>query len=169
MKKRHLTKFIIFSFISVLITRLLPHPPNFTSAIALSFYLPALFGYKCIIVAISAFVISDFILGIHNLIFFTWSSIVLVGLLSRYFSNYYLRIIGIFLSCFIFYLFSNFGVWLVSDLYSNDIDGLIKCYFMGLPFFQNTLMSSIVISVIIELFISMSFAKNYIEKINSIT
>ena len=31
-------------------SRFIPHPPNFTSAIALSFYVPAIFGLKFIIV-----------------------------------------------------------------------------------------------------------------------
>ena len=81
--------FIIISFISVLISRLVPHPPNFTSAIAVGFYLPALFGYKYILVALTAFILSDLIIGGHNLLLFTWGSIILIGLLSKYFNNPY--------------------------------------------------------------------------------
>ena len=52
-------KFIIISFVSILISRLIPHPPNFTTAISVAFYLPALFGYKYIIVSLTAFILSD--------------------------------------------------------------------------------------------------------------
>ena len=159
--------FIIISFISVLISRLIPHPPNFTSAIAVGFYLPALFGYKYILVALTAFILSDLIIGGHNLLLFTWGSIILIGLLSKYFNNPYLRILGITVSCLIFYFVSNFGVWLLGNTYTNDFSGLILCYFMGLPFLQNSLISSLVISALIEFVISMNFAKTYIAKINS--
>ncbi len=35
-------------------SRFIPHPPNFTSLIALSFYIPAIFGIKFIPVVILA-------------------------------------------------------------------------------------------------------------------
>ena len=41
-------------------SRFIPHPPNFTSAIALSFYVPAIFGLKFIPAVIIAFIITDF-------------------------------------------------------------------------------------------------------------
>ena len=63
--------FVLISFISILVTRLIPHPPNFTSTLALAFYLPVLFGVRFIIVAMVAFILSDLIIGMHQLIFFT--------------------------------------------------------------------------------------------------
>ena len=33
-------------FFSLAVSRFIPHPPNFTSLIALSFYVPAIFGIK---------------------------------------------------------------------------------------------------------------------------
>jgi hypothetical protein len=159
--------FIIVSFISILISRLVPHPPNFTSAIAVGFYIPALFGYRYILIALTAFILSDLIIGGHNLLLFTWGSIILIGLLSKYFNSAYLRILGITASCLVFYFVSNFGVWLLGSTYTNDFSGLVLCYFMGLPFLQNSLISSLVVSALIEFIISMNFAKNYIAKINS--
>ncbi len=159
--------FILISFISILISRLIPHPPNFTSAIAVSFYLPALFGYRYILISLTAFVLSDLIIGGHGLLLFTWGSIILIGLLSKYFKNIYLRVLGITASSLVFYFVTNFGVWLLGNTYTNDISGLVLCYFMGLPFLQNSLISSLIISALIELIISMNFAKTYIAKINS--
>jgi len=43
----------------------------------------------------------------------------------------------------IFFLITNFAVWYSGSFYSNDLAGLISCYMMGLPFFQNTIISSI--------------------------
>jgi len=87
-----LKKFILISFLSIILSRLLPHPPNFTSTIAVAFYLPALFGAKFIIVALSAFIISDLILGLHSLVFFTWGSLFLIAYLAKYFQKFYFRI-----------------------------------------------------------------------------
>ena len=64
-------------------SRLIPHPPNFTSAIALAFYLPALFGLKYVILSLTAFILSDLLIGMHNLVLFTWGSIVLVGIFQN--------------------------------------------------------------------------------------
>ena len=43
----------------------------------------------------------------------------------------------------IFFVITNFAVWLVWDFYPKTFDGLILCYAAGLPFLRNTLMSTI--------------------------
>ena len=166
MSSNYIKNFVVISFFSVLVSRLIPHPPNFTSAIALAFYLPALFGYRYIAVALTAFVLSDLLIGIHSLLLFTWGSLLLIGFFSRLFKNSYLRIGGVLCGCIIFYLVSNFGVWLLSDIYTFNLNGLITCYLMALPFLQNSIISSFVISFIIEIIVSIKFFKHFITKIN---
>ncbi len=167
MTKVFVKNFIIVSFFSVLLSRLLPHPPNFTSSIAIAFYLPSIFGLKYILVSLSAFILADFVLGTHNLIFFTWVSLILVGLLSRFFKKYYYRFIGIILSCFVFYFVTNFGVWLLQDLYEKNLEGMITCFVMALPFFLNTLIGSFLFALFIELILTFHLVKNIIIKINT--
>ena len=104
-----LKKFILISFLSIILSRLLPHPPNFTSTIAVAFYLPALFGAKFLIVALSAFIISDLILGLHSLVFFTWGSLFLIAYLAKYFQKFYFRIFRGFIK--LHYFFSSFKLW----------------------------------------------------------
>ena len=163
-----LKKFILISFLSIIISRLLPHPPNFTSTIAVAFYLPALFGAKFIIVAISAFILSDLILGLHGLVFFTWGSLFLIAYFAKYFQKFYFRIFGVSLSCIIFFLVSNFGVWTSSDLYTNNLQGLILCYTMAIPFLQSSLIGTIIFSVLIEFLLCLNNTKSFIRKINTI-
>ena len=51
---------IFFGVLIVLsASRLVPHPPNFTSLIALSFYVPAFFGVRYLIVVLTSFFITD--------------------------------------------------------------------------------------------------------------
>ena len=158
--------FIVVSFLSIIVSRLIPHPPNFTSTIAIAFYLPALFGVKYLIVATTAFIISDLIIGIHPLLFFTWSGLLLVGLISQAFTKYYYRIAGVSVGCLIFFIISNFGVWLLGDMYSKDLEGLAQCYIMGLPFLQNSLIGSLIFSLIIEFIITYNKTKDFIRKVN---
>ena len=159
-------KFIVISFLSIIISRLIPHPPNFTSTIAIAFYLPALFGLKYIIVATTAFIVCDLIIGLHPLIFFTWLGLILVGLISQAFTKYYFRVPGVMIGVLIFFFVSNFGVWLLSDMYSQDLKGLTQCYIMGLPFLQNSLIGSLLFSLIIESIVIFKSTKTFIRRIN---
>ena len=77
-------KFTIGIFIILAASRLIPHPPNFTSLIALSFYVPLIFGKIYIPVVLLSFVITDVIIGFHSTLFFTWGSVVLIGIFSKF-------------------------------------------------------------------------------------
>tara|TARA_A100001015_G_C14632506_1_gene572263 strand:- start:16 stop:525 length:510 start_codon:yes stop_codon:yes gene_type:complete len=166
MKKKFIRNFVLISFFSILISRIIPHPPNFTSTIAIMFYLPALFGSRFTVVVLLAFILSDFFIGIHKLIFFTWGSLLLVGFIAKYFKSFYFRIVGISVSCFLFFLITNFGVWLSGDLYALNYNGFITCYTLAIPFLQNSLISSLIFSLFIELILLQNTTKIFIKKIN---
>ena len=167
MQNTIIKNFVLISFISIIITRLIPHPPNFTSTLALAFYLPVLFGVKFIIVVIGAFILSDLVIGMHQLIFFTWASLLLIGYLSKFFRKTYFRPLGITISCILFFIISNFGVWLFSDLYTLNVNGLITCYTMAIPFLQNSLIGTIIFTLIVELILSFNKTKIFITKVNT--
>ena len=106
-------------FIVLALSRFVPHPPNFTSLLALSFYVPALLGISYLPVLLVSFVITDLIIGFHSTVLFTWGSVLIIGLISRYFTKSIIfRMSGALLGAFIFYLFTNFGVWVhrIQDL-----------------------------------------------------
>ena len=51
------------------------------------------------------------------------------------------------LGAVIFYLISNFGVWVNPGTpYTKDLNGLVQCYTAALPFFRNTLLADIFFS-----------------------
>ena len=54
----------------VLIFRIIPHPPNFTPVIALSLYLPIIFGIWSLPFCILGFAITDYFIGFHCLLIF---------------------------------------------------------------------------------------------------
>tara|TARA_Y100000590_G_C15676466_1_gene998226 strand:+ start:255 stop:749 length:495 start_codon:yes stop_codon:yes gene_type:complete len=131
-------------------SRFIPHPPNFTSLIALSFYIPAIFGRKYIAAVIFSFFLTDLIIGFHSVTFFTWGSVLIIGLMAKYFKNVIsMRIFGPLLGALIFFIITNFGVW-TQGSYGYSIEGLIACYYMAIPFFHYTIISTIIFSIIIE-------------------
>ncbi len=131
-------------------SRFIPHPPNFTSLIALSFYIPFLFGVKFIPIVVLSLIFTDIFLGFHSTILFTWGSVIIIGLISKKFSkSSIIRLLGVTSGATIFFVTSNFGVWL-SGSYGYNINGLIECYIMAIPFFGNTLISTLIFSIVIE-------------------
>lgn len=136
--------------IALSVSRFVPHPPNFTSLLAFSFYVPAILGIKFIPALLFSFIITDYIIGFHSVTFFTWGSIVLIGLFSVNFKkNMSLRISGSLLGAVIFYVLTNFGVWSLGS-YGYDLNGLITCYTLALPFFGYSLISTLMFSATIE-------------------
>jgi len=143
-------KFSLGIFLILAASRFVPHPPNFTSLLALSFYVPAFLGIRYLPALIIAFILTDFFIGFHSLLLFTWGSVLIIGYISKYFrSNIKLRLFGTLFGCIIFYLISNFGVWL-SGSYGYSLIGLIDCYYMAIPFFGYTLLSTFLYSILIE-------------------
>ena len=49
-------------------------------------------------------------------------------------------------SSLIFFIISNFGVWLSGGMYEKNIAGLINCYMMAIPFLKNTMISTVFFS-----------------------
>ena len=135
-------------------SRFIPHPSNFTSLLALSFYVPAVLGLRFIPALIISFVITDLFIGFHGLAFFTWGSVIFIGLISKFFlSDTKKRIFGSLLGVLIFFIITNFGVWSLGS-YEYSINGLITCYTLALPFLGNTLVSTIIFSAMIEILLS---------------
>ena len=137
-------------FLALAMSRFIPHPPNFTSLLALSFYVPVLFGLRYLPVLLISFVITDLLIGYHSGTHWTWGSVLVIGLMSQYFNkNINLRLVGSLFGAFIFFLITNFGVW-ISDMYSLTAKGLIECYTLAIPFFTYSLISTILFSLLIE-------------------
>ena len=50
-------------FVALAASRFIPHPPNFTSLLALSFYVPVIFGIRFIPAILICFAITDYFIG----------------------------------------------------------------------------------------------------------
>ena len=127
--------------------RFLPHPANFApiAAVALfsGMYLRKWYAF---VVPLAAMVISDWQIGFHNLIAYTWGSFVLVGVIGWYVrrhKNPTTIVLGTVSGSALFYLVTNFGVWLQTDMYAKTWQGLLECYTLALPFFRNTILGDL--------------------------
>ena len=139
-------------FLVLAASRFIPHPPNFTSLIALSFYVPALLGIRYIPAVVISFAITDFVIGYHTGTHWTWGSVLIIGFISSYFTkDLILRLVGVISAAVIFFLITNFGVW-TSGMYGYTFQGLLNCFVLAIPFFTFTLISTLIYSVIIETF-----------------
>ena len=138
--------FPISLIFALALSRLIPHPPNFTPIISVAIL--SSFFFKNINLSISVILISmfisDLLIGFHDYIFFTYIPLVVIAIIFKekilkYKNILIYSIIGVI----IFYLTSNFGVWFLGKNYEENIQGLISCYIAGLPFLKNSLISTI--------------------------
>ena len=143
-------KISIGILLALVASRFIPHPPNFTSLIALSFYIPALLGLRYLPILVLSFIITDLFIGFHGVTLFTWGSVAIIGLFSKYFIKSILsRISGALIGAFVFFLITNFGVWSLGS-YGYTIEGFILCYTLAIPFFAYNIISTSIFSAIIE-------------------
>lgn len=137
-------------FLALSLSRFIPHPPNFTSLLALSFYVPVLLGIRYLPVLLISFIITDLFIGLHQVTLFTWGSVILIGLGSKFFAKTILnRIFGSLLGASLFFIITNFGVWTLGS-YTYTFEGLLLCYTLAIPFFAHSFISTFIFSGIIE-------------------
>lgn len=149
MKKKIYTYLGVFIFLAI--SRFIPHPPNFTNVLALSFYVPALLGIRYLPVLIISFAITDLYIGYHYATHWTWGSILIIGLLATFIKkNIIFRLSGALLGVIIFFLITNFGVW-ISGVHSINYNGLLNTYLFAIPFFLNNLIATFIFSILIEI------------------
>ena len=162
-------KILVCILIILFTSRLIPHPPNFTILIALSFYVPILFGRNHILSVVLSFAITDIYFGLHTISLFTWFSVFLIGFLSKFIKkNLLSRILGASSGALIFFGITNFAVWFINGYDHNGLDSLIETYILGIPFLFYSILSTVIFSVIFEIiyWIFQSYKKNKIVKID---
>ena len=158
----------LFLFAFLIISRIIPHPPNFTPILATAILAPQIFSkklYLSIFLIILAMLISDLFIGFHKYIIFTYIPLILIIIMSNSFDKVKTSILVMAISSpLIFFLISNFGVWALSNFYTKDLNGLMQSYILALPFLKNTFTSTIFFIVLY--FIIYNFLIFVISKFN---
>jgi len=142
-------------------SRLLPHPPNFTPIAAIALFGAAYIAprWLAVLLPLVSLWLSD--LFLNNIIYseynegFVWftgslfwiyGSFLLISLLGFFALGKISagRIAGIsVIASVLFFLISNFGVWVSGGMYPLTASGLIACYTAAIPFFGNTLLGDL--------------------------
>ena len=135
--------------------RLIPHPPNFTPIIAVA--IMSGYFFKNInlsfLVLIVAMLLSDLFIGFYENVFFVYASLLLITFVFYKISkkiNFKNLFIYSFAGSLIFFIVSNFGVWVLGSpgvnniAYAKDFNGLVECYILAIPFFGNTFLSTLI-------------------------
>lgn len=139
---------VLASFILVAaLTRLLPHPPNFTPITAMALFSGVFFDKKVLrfLVPLSAVVISDVFLGFYTISLFVYLSFFLITLLGRWMKKVHIG--AVLMGSTLFFVVSNLGVWLL--YYPLTLEGLLTCFTLAIPFFGNAILGDVFYSVVL--------------------
>ena len=90
--------------------------------------------------------IGDLFIGFHATMFFTYIALVVPVALGIFMKRFKFNAIVVtsLISSIAFFLTTNFGAWLVLDMYEKNFAGLINSYVLAIPFFHNTLISTFI-------------------------
>lgn len=164
MIKNNFLNILIVLFI-LFLSRILPHPPNFTPILSVTILSFILFKDKILgiaVVLISMF-LTDIVLGFHTYQLVVYLALIFIGLFApKLKNNGKLLLISVAGSVW-FYLATNFAVWIIWDFYDKSFEGLILCYTLALPFFGNTMISTILFTGIL------TYLTKYMEILNEKT
>lgn len=145
-------------FIAAL-SRVLPHPPNFSPIEAVALFGGAYFAKRhwALLVPLAAMFASDLVLGLANggiywdyfasagylmvYVCIALSTLLGFGLRGKVTGS---RVLGYSLAgSLLFFVVTNFGAWLGSPAYPQTMAGLVAAYVAGVPFFQWTVLGTL--------------------------
>ncbi len=148
------------------LSRLIPHPPNFTPIIAVA--IMSSYFFKNIYLSCATLLISmllaDAFIGFYGNMLFVYLSLLIIVFIFYKISekiNFKNLFIFGFIGSLIFFIISNFGVWVLGGLYEKNLNGLVECYVLAIPFFGNTFLSTLIFSYP-AIFIYKSLNKHYV-------
>ena len=143
------------------LSRLLPHPFNFTPIGAIALFGGAQFSrkYLAFLVPLAAMLLSDFLIGFHGTMWAVYLAFILtvaigMGFLQKITAGWVFG--SALLSSALFFLITNFAVWYGSPgFYPQTLGGLGACYAAGLQFYQQTLFGNLFLNTVMgDLFFS---------------
>lgn len=129
--------------------RLIEHAPNFTPIAALALFGAVYLSRRlALIVPLLAMFVSDIFIGFYAptimlVVYASFALTVILGLWLKKHKSWQNILFSSLLAGVIFFILTNFAVWLFSPWYAKTLVGLIQCYTLALPFFRNTLLGNV--------------------------
>lgn len=153
---------IAIIMLAAVLTRLVPHLPNFTPVTAIALFGGLYISNKILAYGLPLIImfISDIFLGFSSITLFVYSGFMLVTLIGTLRKKP--NILTIFMGSLSFFIVTNFGVWLLG--YPKTWTGLVECYTLALPFFRNSLLGDFFYSGV--MIIGFNFIqKHYLQEV----
>lgn len=143
------TRLIVVSLIIIAAVALrvfLADVPNVAPITAMALFAGMFFERKFLAFVIPAvtMLISDLFIGFHSTMWAVYGSFALIALIGIYLEKRKstLNIIGgSLISSLLFFLITNFAVWLA--WYPQTTEGFIECYTLAMPFLDKTIVSDL--------------------------
>jgi hypothetical protein len=140
---RNYTELVIWAVGAALLlglSRIIPHPPNFTPILAVAVFIPFLTNsWKTAVpVTLGAMFIGDLYWGLHPYMAWTYGAVILSSILALQVR----LLVSSILAPVVFFIVTNFGVW-ASGYYGYTLEGLVACYIAAIPFFHMTLLGTL--------------------------
>ena len=158
MKKEYI---IIGLIVLAILTRLIPHPPNFAPITGIALFSAINFNNRFFkfLVPLISLVIFDLIIGFSLINIFVYLSFIVIILVGNHFKKIKLK--SILISSIVFFIISNFGVWII--VYPKTVNGIIMCYTAAIPFFINTILGDLFYSFLLKYTFNISLKLNIIK------
>ncbi len=127
--------------------------PNFSPIMAIALFGGAMLDRKlAYIVPVAAMLLTDVFFGFHSSMFAVYGSFLLTVMIGQKFAskpNAKNIAASSIVSALQFFVITNLSVWAFSGMYTLDFAGLSSCFTMAIPFFKNTLASTLVFSTVL--------------------
>lgn len=129
--------------------RFAPHFPNFTPIAAMALFGGVYLNKKyALVLPILAMLISDYFIGLYDIklmagVYLSFILVGLIGLFIKKHKNIGTIIGGTLLGSVLFFVITNFAVWIFYNWYPHTLTGLGQCFAMAIPFFRGTLMGDL--------------------------
>ncbi len=163
MKTKHQILIAILLVVLLIVSRIYSPLANFTAVGAVALFSGYLLGAKRgIIIIFSGMLFSDlFFEGIYDAgtMIAVYSALFLCVFIGQKKINFGLsnlkanRLLTVITKAIsggiVFYLISNLGVWLFSGMYALNLNGLIECYALAIPFFKFTWLGDLSFSLLL--------------------
>ena len=146
-KERNRNILIATIIILAVLSRLVPHPPNFAPITGIALFSSKKINNKLfsVFLPIIPLFISDLFIGISFINIFVYLSFIIIHFLGSLSPK--IDVKTVFLSSVIFFIFTNLGVWYLG--YPKNIEGLIACFTLAVPFFVSTILGDLFYSFIL--------------------
>lgn len=160
--------FVLTAVAIAALTRVLPHPPNFTAVTAMALFAGACMSNRwlSLVVPMAALFVTDLVLGFHNTMWAVYGATGLITILGWIISKKqnFLTIAGASLaSILLFFFITNAAMWVVgfftTGFYPQTSAGLVMSIEAGIPFLHYSAISHIVYAGV--MFGAFHFVRNW--------